>query len=195
MVAPRGVPGNTPYESGTFRARVSRKRSFPAISRPGLEPGTWRLGVSLDAFAAVHQGTEMTRVYVLSETEPLADRSGRRPRRGTRGPSGAPVRGALAPVLSLAGSRPLLPFERRHAPLASQRRSCLRVSPQASRTAPEHALIRHVCATLLLGGNVHPKYVPELPGSSSIALTLDTCSHVRKGIDCGIGGAMYEALG
>jgi integrase len=55
--------------------------------------------------------------------------------------------------------------------------------------------LRHTCATLLLGSNVHPKYVQELLGHASITLTLDTYSHVLKGMDGGIGGAMDEALG
>ncbi|HYZ06204.1 MAG TPA: tyrosine-type recombinase/integrase, partial [Rubrobacter sp.] len=55
--------------------------------------------------------------------------------------------------------------------------------------------LRHTCATLLLSRNVHPKYVQELLGHASIALTLDTYSHVLKGMDGGIGGAMDEALG
>ena len=55
--------------------------------------------------------------------------------------------------------------------------------------------LRHTCATLLLGSNVHPKYVQELLGHASIALTLDTYSHVLKGMDGGIGGAMDKALG
>lgn len=55
--------------------------------------------------------------------------------------------------------------------------------------------LRHTCATLLLSRNVHPKYVQELLGHASIALTLDTYSHVLKGMDGGIGDAMDEALG
>jgi len=55
--------------------------------------------------------------------------------------------------------------------------------------------LRHTCATLLLNGNVHPKYVQELLGHASIAQTLDTYSHVLKGMDSGIGGAMDAALG
>lgn len=55
--------------------------------------------------------------------------------------------------------------------------------------------LRHTCATLLLNGNVHPKYVQELLGHASIAQTLDTYSHVIKGMDGGIGGVMDEALG
>ena len=55
--------------------------------------------------------------------------------------------------------------------------------------------LRHTCATLLLNGNVHPKYVQELLGHTSISLTLGTHSHVLKGMDGGIGSAMDEALG
>ena len=55
--------------------------------------------------------------------------------------------------------------------------------------------LRHTCATLLLNGNIHPKYVQELLGHASISQTLDTYSHVLKGMDGGIGGAMDEALG
>jgi integrase len=55
--------------------------------------------------------------------------------------------------------------------------------------------LRHTCATLLLNRNVHPKYVQELLGHASISQTLDTYSHVLKGMDGGIGGAIDEALG
>ena len=55
--------------------------------------------------------------------------------------------------------------------------------------------LRHTCATLLLNDNIHPKYVQELLGHASISQILDTYSHVLKGMDGGIGGAMDEALG
>ena len=55
--------------------------------------------------------------------------------------------------------------------------------------------LRHTCATPLLSRNIHAKYVQELLGHASIALTLDTYSHVLKSMDGGIGGAMDEALG
>jgi integrase len=38
--------------------------------------------------------------------------------------------------------------------------------------------LRHTCATLLLSQNVNPKIVSEMLGHSSIAITLDTYSHV-----------------
>jgi integrase len=55
--------------------------------------------------------------------------------------------------------------------------------------------LRHTCATLLLSRNVHPKYVQELLGHASIALTLDTYSHVVPGMDGGMGDAIDAALG
>jgi integrase len=55
--------------------------------------------------------------------------------------------------------------------------------------------LRHTCATLLLSRNVHPKYVQELLGHASIALTLDTYSHVIPGIGGGTASAMEDALG
>ncbi len=55
--------------------------------------------------------------------------------------------------------------------------------------------LRHTCATLLLSRNVHPKYVQELLGHRSIALTLDTYSHVIPGMDGGTASAMEDALG
>jgi integrase len=38
--------------------------------------------------------------------------------------------------------------------------------------------LRHTCATLLLSRNVHPKYVQELLGHATVAITLDTYSHM-----------------
>ncbi len=54
--------------------------------------------------------------------------------------------------------------------------------------------LRHTCATLLLSRNVHPKYVQELLGHASIALTLDTYSHVLPGMGGRAAGAMEVAL-
>lgn len=55
--------------------------------------------------------------------------------------------------------------------------------------------LRHTCATLLFSRNVHPKYVQELLGHASIALTLDTYSRVIPGMDGGAASAMEDALG
>jgi integrase len=55
--------------------------------------------------------------------------------------------------------------------------------------------LRHTCASLLLNSNVHPKYVQELLGHASIALTLDTYSHVLPGMGDGIADIMDATLG
>lgn len=38
--------------------------------------------------------------------------------------------------------------------------------------------LRHTCATLLLLNNVNPKIVSEMLGHATIAITLDTYSHL-----------------
>ena len=42
--------------------------------------------------------------------------------------------------------------------------------------------LRHTAATLLLEEKVHPKIVQEMLGHSTIALTLDTYSHILPDI-------------
>ena len=54
--------------------------------------------------------------------------------------------------------------------------------------------LRHTCATLLLSKNVHPKFVQELLGHATIAITLDTYSHVLPGRGDHTAGAMHDAL-
>ncbi len=54
--------------------------------------------------------------------------------------------------------------------------------------------LRHTCATLLLGRNVHPKYVQELLGHANIAITLDTYSHVIPGMGDHAARAMEDTL-
>jgi len=54
--------------------------------------------------------------------------------------------------------------------------------------------LRHMCATLLLTKGVHPKIVSEMLGHSSIAITLDTYSHVIPGLGDGAARAMEDAL-
>jgi len=54
--------------------------------------------------------------------------------------------------------------------------------------------LRLTCATLLLTKGVHPKIVSEMLGHSSIAITLDTYSHVIPGLGDAAAGAMEEAL-
>jgi integrase len=54
--------------------------------------------------------------------------------------------------------------------------------------------LRHSCATLLLTKGVHPKIVSEMLGHSSIAITLDTYSHVIPGLGDAAASAMEDAL-
>jgi integrase len=54
--------------------------------------------------------------------------------------------------------------------------------------------LRHTCATLLLTRNVNPKIVSEMLGHSSIAITLDTYSHVLPNMRDQAAAAIEEAL-
>ena len=54
--------------------------------------------------------------------------------------------------------------------------------------------LRHTCATLLLTRNVHPKYVQELLGHATVAITLDTYSHVVPGMGDHTARAMEDVF-
>jgi integrase len=54
--------------------------------------------------------------------------------------------------------------------------------------------LRHTCASLLFQRNVHPKFVQELLGHASIAITLDTYSHMLPGMGDQTATAMEDAL-
>ncbi len=54
--------------------------------------------------------------------------------------------------------------------------------------------LRHTCATLLLLKNVNPKVVSEMLGHASIAITLDTYSHVLPDMQDSAAKAMEDAL-
>jgi integrase len=53
--------------------------------------------------------------------------------------------------------------------------------------------LRHTCATLL-SKNVHPKIVQEILGHATVAITLDTYSHVLPGMGDQAAAAMEDAL-
>ena len=55
--------------------------------------------------------------------------------------------------------------------------------------------LRHTCASLLFQKNVHPKFVQELMGHASVAITLDTYSHMLPGMGDEAADAIGEALG
>jgi integrase len=54
--------------------------------------------------------------------------------------------------------------------------------------------LRHTCATLLLSKNVNPKIVSEILGHATIAITLDTYSHVLPTMQESAAKAMEDAL-
>ena len=54
--------------------------------------------------------------------------------------------------------------------------------------------LRHTCATLLLSRGVHPKFVQEPLGHATIAITLDTYSHVMPSMGDATAKAMEDAL-
>jgi integrase len=54
--------------------------------------------------------------------------------------------------------------------------------------------LRHTCATLLLSRGVHPKFVQELLGHATIAITLDTYSHVMPSMGDATARAIEDAL-
>jgi integrase len=54
--------------------------------------------------------------------------------------------------------------------------------------------LRHTCATLLPSRNVHPKYVQELLGHATVAITLDTYSHMIPGMGNHTARAMEDVF-
>jgi len=54
--------------------------------------------------------------------------------------------------------------------------------------------LRHTCATLLLSKGVHAKFVQELLGHATIAVTLYIYSHVLPGMGNQAADAMEDAL-
>jgi integrase len=58
--------------------------------------------------------------------------------------------------------------------------------------------LRHTCAMLLLSQNTHPKFVQELLGDATVAITLDPYCHVIPGMGdytaCALEGALEEDL-
>jgi integrase len=54
--------------------------------------------------------------------------------------------------------------------------------------------LRHTCATLLLARNVNPKIVSEMLGHATIAITLDTYSHVLPNMQDSATHALEDVL-
>jgi integrase len=82
-------------------------------------------------------------------------------------------------------------------PLSRQHVTAHRFKPLLKRAGlPEIRFhdLRHTCATLLLSKNVNPKVVSEMLGHASIAITLDTYSHVLPSMQESAAKAMEDAL-
>jgi integrase len=82
-------------------------------------------------------------------------------------------------------------------PLSRQHVTAHRFKPLLKRAGlPEIRFhdLRHTCATLLLSKNVNPKVVSEMLGHASIAITLDTYSHVLPTMQESATKAMEDAL-
>jgi integrase len=58
----------------------------------------------------------------------------------------------------------------------------------------DYADLRHTMATVALRAGIHPTAVQERLGRSSIALTLDTYSHVTPTLQCAAAEALGELL-
>jgi integrase len=54
--------------------------------------------------------------------------------------------------------------------------------------------LRHTTASILLAGNVHPKYVQDLLGHSQISMTLDTYSHITQNMQEQVAAHMDAVL-
>ena len=54
---------------------------------------------------------------------------------------------------------------------------------------------RHTFATLILRNGDHLKVVQEILGHATIAIAIDTYSHVLPGVGDGLAGAMDHAMG
>ena len=55
--------------------------------------------------------------------------------------------------------------------------------------------LRHTMATLMLAEGEHPKVVSSRLGHSTIAITVDTYSHVLPGLDAAAGERLATRLG
>jgi integrase len=79
-------------------------------------------------------------------------------------------------------------------PTNLRRRSFARLLKRAGLPNIRFHDLRHTCATLLLSRNVHPKYVQELLGHATVAITLDTYSHMIPGMGNHTARAMEDVF-
>lgn len=79
-------------------------------------------------------------------------------------------------------------------PTNLRRRSFTPLLEQAALPSIRFHDLRHTCATLLLSRNVNPKIVSEMLGHATIAITLDTYSHVLPTMQESAARALEDAL-
>ena len=79
-------------------------------------------------------------------------------------------------------------------PTNLRRRSFARLLERAGLPQIRFHDLRHTCATLLLARNVHPKYVQELLGHATVAITLDIYSHMIPGMGNHTARAMEDVF-
>jgi integrase len=111
-------------------------------------------------------------------------------------PPGAPVKG-VGQAGGLWRENGLIFASKSGEPLNRQQVTANRFKPLLKRAGlPEIRFhdLRHTCATLLLSKNVNPKVVSEMLDHASIAIILDTYSHVLPTMQESAAKAMEDAL-
>lgn len=73
-------------------------------------------------------------------------------------------------------------------------RNLRRLTGKAGLPAIRFHDLRHTCATLLLARNVNPKIVSEMLGHATIAITLDTYSHMLPDMQDSATRALEDVL-
>ncbi len=132
------------------------------------------------------------------EQEPPQREAGYPKPRSIASPPQAPARRAREARRALAGPRPRVHLDHRHAPEPPQRlRPLLQAPPQQGGGLPHTVRfhdLRHTYATLLCSKNVNPKVVQEMLGHANISCTINIYSHVLPNMQDEAAAAMESAL-
>jgi integrase len=99
----------------------------------------------------------------------------------------------MTATMTGGSSSPRTPAHPSTPPTCTRGRSRRYWRERSSRTSAWNDL-RHTCATLLLNKGTHPKFVQELLGHATVAITVDTYSHVMPGMGDKTARAMQDAL-
>ena len=112
-------------------------------------------------------------------------------------PSGAPVRREIDQAGDLWRENGLISPPNQESPQNRHYITTHRFKPLLKRAGlPQIRFhdLRHTCATLLLIKNINPKVVSEMLGHATIAITLETYSHVLPTMQSEAAQAMEETL-